>query len=510
MRPLVPIDETRYVSVAWEMWNNHNFLVPHLNGQPYSHKPPLLFWLINAGWKIFGVVEWWPRLLPPLFGLGCLFLTLRLAHILWPRDHDISFAAPLILLGSGLWLLFTTVVTFDTMVVFFVLLYFVFMWRAFRFGNITGWLYAGVALGLGILSKGPVVLLPVLSAASLVPWWKGEKKLKSPLRWYAGILLSVLVGAGISLLWAIPAARAGGEEYAAAILWGQTAGRIASSFAHQKPWWWYMPLLPLILLPWTMMPSLWRGFRSFDMRDTGTRFCLSWIIPPLIVFSLISGKQIYYMLPLFPAFSLLFARAFTYSELRRTDFFPQIALMVLLGVILLVIPLLHDQSELPVWIRTISPFVGIVMLLCSVGVSLMFTRKVRQGILVLSGAGVLILMVILTGVFSKARPFYDVRPISEHLKQLEQKGYPIAHMGTYYDQFHFPGRLKSINVVFNEDQLDAWLTEHQEGRAVLYFSKWPTPLNPHLSVEYIRPYMGKYAAVVTRRKDGAGNAHISK
>ena len=42
-RPILPVDETRYISVAWEMWFGENFVVPHLNGTPYSHKPPLLF-----------------------------------------------------------------------------------------------------------------------------------------------------------------------------------------------------------------------------------------------------------------------------------------------------------------------------------------------------------------------------------------------------------------------------------------------------------------------------------
>ena len=40
-RPLLPVDETRYASVAWEMWSRGDFLVPYLNGEPYSHKPPL-------------------------------------------------------------------------------------------------------------------------------------------------------------------------------------------------------------------------------------------------------------------------------------------------------------------------------------------------------------------------------------------------------------------------------------------------------------------------------------
>ena len=69
-RPLTPVDETRAVSVAWEMWQRGDFLVPYLNGQPYSHKPPLLQWCIQFVWRIFGVNEWGARLIAPLFALG--------------------------------------------------------------------------------------------------------------------------------------------------------------------------------------------------------------------------------------------------------------------------------------------------------------------------------------------------------------------------------------------------------------------------------------------------------
>jgi 4-amino-4-deoxy-L-arabinose transferase-like glycosyltransferase len=62
VRPLLPVDETRYLSVAWEMWLRHDWLVPHLNGSPYPDKPPLLFWGILLGWRVFGVNVWWPRL----------------------------------------------------------------------------------------------------------------------------------------------------------------------------------------------------------------------------------------------------------------------------------------------------------------------------------------------------------------------------------------------------------------------------------------------------------------
>ena len=69
-RPVLPVDETRYLAVAWEMWQRGDLLVPTLSGEPYSHKPPLLFWLVHAGWAAAGVSSWWPRTLVALFALG--------------------------------------------------------------------------------------------------------------------------------------------------------------------------------------------------------------------------------------------------------------------------------------------------------------------------------------------------------------------------------------------------------------------------------------------------------
>ena len=56
-RPLLPVDETRYLTVAWEMREGGHWLVPRLNGEIYPHKPPLLFWLINLVWWVTGVSE---------------------------------------------------------------------------------------------------------------------------------------------------------------------------------------------------------------------------------------------------------------------------------------------------------------------------------------------------------------------------------------------------------------------------------------------------------------------
>src|SRR5690348_10065530 len=61
--PPVPIDETRYLAVAWNMHWRGDWLVPWLDGMPYPDKPPLLFWLINVTWWVTGIHAWAARLL---------------------------------------------------------------------------------------------------------------------------------------------------------------------------------------------------------------------------------------------------------------------------------------------------------------------------------------------------------------------------------------------------------------------------------------------------------------
>lgn len=116
VRPVLPVDETRYIGAAWEMWLRGDWLVPHLNGEPYHHKPPLLFWLIHLMWALFGVQEWAARLVPALVGLGAAWLATVLARRLWPEERTVPTVAAWVLFSGLLWTLFVTVLMFDLLV----------------------------------------------------------------------------------------------------------------------------------------------------------------------------------------------------------------------------------------------------------------------------------------------------------------------------------------------------------------------------------------------------------
>jgi 4-amino-4-deoxy-L-arabinose transferase-like glycosyltransferase len=314
-RPPLPLDELRYLTVGWEMWQRGDFLVPHLNGEPYSHKPPVLFWLMHAGWAAFGVNEWWPRLIGPLCAVAAAGLAARLARRLWPGDAAPALVVPWLLAGAMGWAVLGQMLMFDMLLTVWVLVGIAGVWQASRSGRLADFAAVAAAILAGVLTKGPVVLIQVLVPALLAPWWSASARAR-PVRWYALVLASGIAGLLAAGIWALPAAAAGGSDYASALLWRQTAGRMQESFAHAAPWYAYALFLPAMLLPWIAWPRLWRSARRARFADDGTRFVAGWAGSVTIALSLLSAKQAHYALPVVAAFALLIARLVTANGLR--------------------------------------------------------------------------------------------------------------------------------------------------------------------------------------------------
>lgn len=469
-RPDIPIDETRYVSVAWEMWSGGDWLVMHKNGEPYHHKPPLLFWLIGLGWHVFGVNDWWPRAISAIFSLACLGLTLAVAKRLWPQEEGVGERAGWILLGTVFWLFFSTSVIFDVMLTACVLLALLAALRAWRGERRGTWGLFGLAIGLGILAKGPVVLLHTLPPLLLAPWWGGRSRFGKG--WYGGIGTGVLLGAAIALAWAIPAAILGGEEFRRAIFWGQTAGRISGSLAHRQPFWFYLAILPLLLFPWFFWGGAWRALVAAlrDRFDAGVRFCLAWLIPAFIGFSLAGGKQAHYLLPLLPAFALL--PAFGWRRIGwvgRSAAVPLALALVALGAVFFLAPGWAGKMWLAPFASGSWQIGGAILIVLGIAVLLMARGELalpRVGM-----ASVVLVGVVLLALLRPLAPIFDMVPLASRLKVLEEQGVPVAHASAYNDQYQFYGRLNRPLEEISRGRIDEWLQANPRGRVVAYLKK---------------------------------------
>jgi 4-amino-4-deoxy-L-arabinose transferase-like glycosyltransferase len=491
-RPLLPVDETRYVAVAWEMWQRGDFLVPYLNGAPYSHKPPLFFWLIHAGWWLFGVNEWWPRCVGALVSLAVLFASARLARALWPEDATTACLVPWVLFAGLFWMAFYTWVQIDQLLVLCCVGVMIGMVLAAQGRAAGGWLLAGLGIGLGVLAKGPVVLLQVLPVALLGPFWHRQDSPRAWVSWYAGIGASVVVGGLIALSWALPATRAGGEEYRQAILWGQTAHRVVDAFAHAHPWWWYLPWLPLLLAPWVFLPWLWKKFAvALRTQDAGLRFCLIWLLSALVLMSLVSGKQVKYLLPLLPAFALCVARVLSLAgERAQAPRAWTLAITLLLaGCSFFAIPLLTAS---PSWTKNVSPLWGILVMAGAVPVLLAGRVRLFRYPQLAALWSAWILAGVAGGVFRSAAPAYDLQQASQVIAAAREAGRPVVNLSAYHGQFGFYGRLAEPLETLPSGQAPAWAGEHPQGYLIAYYRDPPAW---HPGMVFMQPYRGGGLAI---------------
>lgn len=497
-RPILPVDETRVVSVAWEMWNRDDFLVPYLNGAPYADKPPLLFWIIQLGWALTGVNAWWPRLVPALFALACLYVTHRLGRRLWPRTPEAAGAAALVLLGTTFWSAFSTGLVYDTTLAFFVLCGAAGLLHAWQERRWRGFALFGLSAGLGILAKGPVALLHLSLPALTAPLWMGENRPQWS-RWYLGVATGALLGLALAAAWALPAARAGGEAYAQQILWHQTANRMVSAFAHRRPFWWYLPLLPLLLFPWIAWPPLWRSLRTLvaSRSDSGTRLTLIWSGLGLIAFSALSGKQAHYLLPLLPPLALLSGRGLVENPAIRPGdaLFPAAGLMLLGGLFSLT-PVLGPRLHLPPWTMELPVVTGLTI--AGAGVALAVVQLAHPWLETakLALASTFTVAAFQAGLSLPVWNAYDLGPVSARLRTLQENGVPLVHVGKYHGQFQFLGRLQRPLEVIQPQDLPAWLARHPAGRAIVYL-----PANDPMldEAEFLQPFRSRFVAIVGAR-----------
>jgi len=181
---------------------------------------------------------------------------------------------------------------------------------AYRGPATFGWRHAAtfwLAMGIGILLKGPITPMVAALACITLTLWDRQMGWMRALRPSWGLALMSLVV--VPWFAAIGVATHGAFFHDAV---GGDLGRKLSSGddAHGGPPGLHLLLLPLLAFPSSLLvlralPDLWRR------RDDATRFLVAWVVPSWAVFEMVPTKLPHYALPLYPALFLLAARATT-------------------------------------------------------------------------------------------------------------------------------------------------------------------------------------------------------
>ncbi len=384
-------DEARYAVVAREMKEAGRLLVPLLNGETYTQKPPLFFDLVQLASALSEGVPEWAVKAPSLLGglLTLLFTALIAVRLLGPRG---AWLAPL-LLGS----------------------FFKFGWQA-QFGQIdmvltalvTGQIALGLRLGagqgnrrlgiavlsllafLGVLAKGAVgCLLPWLV---LLAWFLARRDLaglrRTGLGWAAG--WTVLLTA----LWLAAAGLQAGWDYPRALVFKQSVQRYLEPWHHKAPPYYYLGVLLADGLPFSLLlvPLAAPLLRRKTWREPGSLLPLLWMAVYLVFFSLSSGKRSVYILPLFPGLALLLAHGLLNLDLGR---WPRRGFVLAYAVLAGLFAVLSAAAfwKVPEAYRTLLPYLsgGGILLAAGAAAASWWTFRGRAvaGAAVLAGASLL-------------------------------------------------------------------------------------------------------------------------
>ena len=310
-------DEPRYAWIARDMAETGDWVTPRLYGKPWFEKPPLFYWGAALSFKLFGVSEAAARL-PS--AISALLATLALAWLAL-RIYGAETARWLLLL------LPTTVgmIGFShaaaTDMPFSGMLTIAMVCAAVVLGLTrnenspilprTPWpalMLFGFFLGLAVLAKGPAGI--ILCGGAVFFWAISTKRWRDAFRLFhpAAIAAFCLT----ALPWYILCARRNPDFFRIFIIEHNFKRFLTPEFQHIQPFWFYIPVLLIAFLPWTVLllysflsgaRNLWR---SREISDS-TLFLLCWAAFCVVFFTVSRSKLPGYVLPAVPAVGALLA-----------------------------------------------------------------------------------------------------------------------------------------------------------------------------------------------------------
>ena len=333
LRPLLLPDEGRYANVARDMLLSGDGLVPLLNGLPFFHKPPLMYWLDMAAMALVGVNQFSARFAPFVGGWvmgAALFLAVRRWHgpLLARRALLVLATSPFFFVGAQYanldmlvgGLITATVLAFARAVDEPL--------RCLRW-LLIAWAFAAAS----VLAKGLIGF--VLPALVIGPWLLAQRRWRDVL-WLlhpAGLL----VFAVLALPWfaLMQMRHPGFFDY---FIVEQHVRRFAqATFNNVHPAWFHLALLPALTLPWSLwlpvaVRNAWR--ERARLRDARLALWIWWLVVVVGFFSLPSSKLVGHVLPALAPWCLLLSFA-----VARVDNAPRwtaaAAGLVCLGAVLL-------------------------------------------------------------------------------------------------------------------------------------------------------------------------------
>lgn len=434
---LIGADEPRYAQVAREMLARHDWITPTLGGKPWLEKPPLYYWQAMLAYGLFGVSDWAARLpsaVDATLMVVATYLFLQRFRPGFQLDGALMTASAAGIIG------FARAASTDMPLAatFTIALLAWFAWYESESRRFLALFYCFLALGM--LAKGPVA--PLFAAVIIVIFAAATRdyRLLGRTLWVPGILLFCVLG----FPWHIAVQIKNPEFFRIFVLQHNLARFGTNLYHHPEPFWYYVPVTLLGLIPWTVfvVASLaervrvwWTARRQIlDSERALDVFLVIWLAVPVAFFSLSQSKLPGYIVPALPAGTLLLAeyvrRRVANSESPSTFLIVLHAITAAAPIVpALMIQYLVLQHRLP-WGRGAEISVTFAAVL-AIGIAL--TLRTKLGFGALRFITLIPVVLAVAALLRLGAPALDsmlsVRPVANEISHLESKPLPLAVAG---------------------------------------------------------------------------------
>jgi 4-amino-4-deoxy-L-arabinose transferase-like glycosyltransferase len=317
---LLGADEPRYAQVAREMLHRSDWVTPTLQGKSWLEKPVLYYWQAMLAFRASGVTDQAARL-PAAFDAALLIATIYFFLRRFRPGTELDGALITASCAGIIGFAHAAATDMPLAATFAIALLAWYAWYESRLRIYLAGFY--VFLALGTLAKGPVA--PALSAVIIFLFVaiKRDWQLIWRTLWAPGIALYLAV----MLPWYVAVQVRNPEFFRVFILEHNLARFSQDVYHHRQPFWFYLPVFLLAMMPWTIILILAvvervRLIRSegkdaiSNPEDSWPVFLLIWMLVPVLFFSASQSKLPGYILPAVPAAALLAAQ---YLGARRGE-----------------------------------------------------------------------------------------------------------------------------------------------------------------------------------------------
>ena len=296
--------EPRYAEIVRIMFAKGEWVVLTVNGELYTDKPILYFWLALVASKIAGGVnELTVRLPSALAGIGFVLATYCVGRDFFSPKVGLVAGAVLATSVRVIWEARWAHIDMLFAVLFLLTIYFGARSLLGRDGR-REILWAYVFMGLAVLAKGliGIVLPALLLAAFAIVRRDWRLVVEAKLELGIPILLVIVTP------WFYLVNSATDGRWLADFIYIHHFQRYTDGMGHRQPFYYYLTTLPADFMPWTILaiPAMiaYFPYRRLMQRPTPLFFSLCFLVV-FGFFSISDTKRDLYLLPLMPMLALL-------------------------------------------------------------------------------------------------------------------------------------------------------------------------------------------------------------